>query len=394
MDFRKKTLGRIASQTKPLHDLLNSYSESGGNRNKAELAALSVLLTCADDISPSEKRYSFGKVSDGIKQERIIFAAISFFRDDIVFLSDTCEERPLKLNKLHDSGLTKVSENSDVSITNRYNGRAWTDDRIKAIKCCVKQGANIISLSEFDYPPQLSEDNEDEHARRYSKEIQNIINSAQQPVFLIAGSRHESVEEKGGITVKNYAKIFTNDALKETTVPPPQLPIDHEKIVPAQKMGEQLTPNRTPKVSFYETPIGRIGVLVCIDAYSPNIILSITHSQIEDAKIDYLIVPSYNNSSKFYYACQSLSLISGTVVLLIDGCRLSLSQRRNVELFIDGRSISDIVKDHESEDVCAEKPHDFDEHVKIWDLNLEYIRKAKSKIPLKTSLLKRLLHRH
>ena len=177
----------------------------------------------------------------------------------------------------------------------------------------------------------------------FDDSILRIIEEADQEVFIVAGSRHEFLKKEGQVVEAwNRAKIYANSKLANldrAKDSPIVFPINQEKIVSAQKAGEYINVPTPSRISYYESKIGRIGVLICVDAYSPNVIFSLLNQRDMGSpeKLDYILVPAFNMSRKLYYACQVLSLTCQTVVVLVDACKHSRRKKTRLALFVGGR---------------------------------------------------------
>ena len=50
--------------------------------------------------------------------------------------------------------------NDDADPHAQYDYQAWKKARLEPLKRCVNEGAQIIALGEFDYPPQFDDEND------------------------------------------------------------------------------------------------------------------------------------------------------------------------------------------------------------------------------------------
>lgn len=124
----------------------------------------------------------------------------------------------------------------------------------------------------------------------------------------------------------SYAKdVFDfRDSLVEDRSPP----FYSFKKSPARKLGEYLDSTGLLKFDIFYTPIGAIAVLVCYDAYDPDIFLSAvrlfrqsedTDSRFVHGKVDIFLVPSFNKSRKLVEMCRRLSQETESVVVYLSG---------------------------------------------------------------------------
>jgi len=375
------------------HHVLNDFSSHGlnyppsGNSDNLSLeaAALRILSLSARDTYRLEpiKISNFKKV-DGLEDSEVRLAGISMSRNDIGYSENhekkTAADRQKKFRFFDDGSycFTKVNDQAD----DPYNRQEWEQARLLYLDRCIEQKVNIVCLGEFDYPPcqHGSDDSEFEIA------IQRKIMGLEFPMFVLAGTRHE--KENSPEKCANVAKIFVNDNLKNTVADhlPPNYQYQHEKVVSATKAGEILSPPSRIGANYYDTALGRIAVLICVDAYNPTVIFSLLDQKIYNPansfdalsdRIDFILVPAYNFSPKLYYSCQILSLLCRCTVLLVDACSHwskygdEKVKRKEVELFYNGRSFSDI-RDEDSQ-IGEELSVQSEPYLRAWSLNRHYL---------------------
>lgn len=383
---------KAISQADP-HAVLRAHSRQGTHSDSARRSALdasvmAVLLTCARDIHRPKPGACFGPVSEAWRTKKVRLAAVSMQRDDICPLQPPRDIDPrdfgMKMEKHARSALCFSILNNDAYDTKRLNLDEWNAERKRAVKTALDNEANFISLGEFDVPPKLVSDC---YADDFLDWVKNTIETYDHPVLIIPGTRHEFHDGSKLPVCHNHAKIFANKAMdkfRDHSFQSRAYPLDHPKLVSAEKLGERLTPVQMSEPRYYETHFGRIGVLICVDAYSPNIIFSLINARdgISDTgpsqKLDFLLVPAYNNSAKLYYACQVLSMTCETVVLLADACKQSTRQPELCELFIAGRTFSDIVAsslEDGGENTLGKVILDQDSpRLKVWELDMDTLR--------------------
>ncbi|MCP4079314.1 MAG: hypothetical protein GY743_03630 [Planctomycetaceae bacterium] len=355
-----------------------------------EAASIAVIQQSAFDTNkPIREKLSnanLAKAIDVVNTETITFACISFSRNDIATANhvenSTTHNFSLRMTEKFGLKYSEVNPNADEEFS--YNDVKWKQARLAAIDGCLTMGANIVSLGEFDYPPMFV----DTDITSFNSDIQTKIDAVDRPVFLIAGTRHDPNPATGECF--NRARIFINKALN--TAPrsePLSGPITHDKLVSAEKSGEKISVPPGVEITYYDTCLGNIAVLICVDAYNPSVIFSMINQRRNHRKdfIDYIIVPSYNSSPKLYYACQVLSLLCQCSVLLVDACGVS-SQPSNkkpaeIEFFVHGRSFSHIKTSVDEENTNVGEELELVEmpHVRGWKLNLDYMIEYNNKKP-------------
>lgn len=343
----------------------------------AEKAALAVLLDCANSVAEPKCREKFSENKQDVERSVIRLAGISMMQCDIA----KNEPAPNAALPLHMSKPTEnhniVAVTPDANSDALYDYKKWRDDRLERIEASLKAKANIIVIGEFDYPPffKTQDDND------FNTRVRALINRFDHEIFLIAGTRHERLGKGKAQKWFNHAKIFVNknlDTVERSDDDNLPSPMNHAKLVPAESMGEQIDTPFPTAISYYETAFGQIAVLVCKDVYSPNVVLSLVNRKDADAKdrLDYILIPSYNTSRKFYYACQVLSLISNTTVMLVDTCDNYPGKPAHVVLFVCGRVFTDAMENPpecQDNDIGDIEIPDEHPNTRIWTLNRDYV---------------------
>ncbi|MCP4934760.1 MAG: hypothetical protein GY927_11280 [bacterium] len=377
------------------HRVLDEFSRTGNLKLPetiddgltVEQSALRIIALCADDTYRLDpKKLSAFPRQDGLADEEITIAGIAMGRHDIGLpdghkkLKQDDKIKPLRFETVKRLTFTSINEEGNPP----YKKTEWESERLAHLETCLDNGANIICLGEFDFPPvQHGVD----HAS-FEKAILEKINARDYPVFVVAGSRHEY--NKDDETCVNVARIIVNRNLKDVVTSRELNNVFlHNKIVPATKVGEIISPPNSIDVKYYDTKIGRIAVLICVDAYNPTLMFSLIDPQLykrggtlrgEPDQLDFILVPAYNFSPKLYYSCQVLSLLCRCTVLLVDACCQWTGATElkclEAELFFNGRSFSDRRKDN---DELGEKIYEEDK-VHIWQLKKNFLRAAEAEM--------------
>jgi hypothetical protein len=204
---------------------------------------------------------------------------------------------------------------------------------LSGIRSALEQKANIICLGEFDYPPVFPDKvnkKDVDPEERFNDSIIELINGADHPVFLFAGSSHSCKKHSstyrgkaiGEFSAENVGRVFYNEALMKGIIKPTyEHPLCIAKRTPASKIGERLSRPPTIDISTFKTLFGHVLILICADAYDPSIILEVfSHSSQDERRADIIIVPAYNMSPKFAQVCQLLSILADCIVILLDVC--------------------------------------------------------------------------
>ena len=377
------------------HLVLDDFSKHGDPESLAissgqltvEQAALRVIALCArDTYRLKPQKLSSVEKKDALDDEEVTIAAIAMGRNDIGLPDKHPDEKtadevmPLRFEAVGDFVFTSVNRNGDPE----YDKDAWEAERLSYLDRCLKERANIICLGEFDFPPQQAGVDDDSFAAA----VLAKINGYDFPVFVVAGSRHEY--HQSGPSCHNVARIIVNNALNTAPAGYSKPSVyRHNKVIPAAKVGERLSAPDGIVAQYYDTKLGRIAVLICVDAYNPTLMFSLFDPKLrqrggadenDSDRLDFILVPAYNYSPKLYYSCQVLSLLCKCTVLLVDACSHWSEKGKlkchEVELFFNGRSIDDRLR--KSAEIGSSVVND--EHVKVWRLKRNFLRAAETEI--------------
>lgn len=109
-----------------------------------------------------------------------------------------------------------------------------------------------------------------------------------------------------------------------------------EKRTSAKSLGEVIAPTPSPQLYYFATSVGRIGVLICIDAFDPGIATSIFANSRETNidRLQYILVPSYNPSPKLLQSCRLLSYYGNCAVVYVNA--MKDDSHEAAEVFISG----------------------------------------------------------
>ena len=96
-----------------------------------------------------------------------------------------------------------------------------------------------------------------------------------------------------------------------------------DKLVAAEKIGERLVPRNTVDWTYYDTDMGRVGVLICFDALDPRILLRLALLRLRDTNTDVtefsaIIVPCFSPNDHVAESCRLLSNIMNTLIVYVN----------------------------------------------------------------------------
>jgi len=375
------------------HVALKEFSRTGSAAleqvSLVETASFGILLKSAADTHGANRfRLSAPSKQSGddypsqadalLSQDNIVISAIGLERDDIASIDDVYKGFASKstLVMVERGGFTAPEINNNADECSLFIHEDWVNSRLTALNTAIDHGANIICFGENDFTPTTDQREIEEHCRI----VQAKIDAQDRPIFLIAGTAHDRVSSTGACY--NQARIFVNRHIKTlSTLKLEQEPILHKKLNSAERTGEFISVPERPRVTYYDTNIGKIALLICVDAYNPTVLMSLLRNRAArgNEQIDYVLVPSYNKSPKLYYSCQVLSLLSGSVVILVDACSESKSGEKPAKtaIFIHGRLFSDLL-DSFGDDVgeyISEPPHT---PIRTCRVSLDYLNELRA----------------
>ncbi|MFM5918172.1 MAG: hypothetical protein ACKOOL_11665 [Novosphingobium sp.] len=223
-----------------------------------------------------------------------------------------------------------LAPNTETDEGFAYDEAVWVTELLDSLRAALKQGANFICFGEYDYPPQMADEG------TFKDRVKAILNGVAQQSLVVLGSAHEFESGLNGTTevndvpyqevrVENVARLFFSDSLLNAYQARKPLvnPYVIRKRTPAWRVGERLSSPKDPKLYGFNTPFGRLAVLVCSDAYDPTIAMKVAKMAAKpEDKPDFIVVPAYNASKYFPAMCQLISLLTRSTVILVDACRV------------------------------------------------------------------------
>lgn len=378
-DFEER-FRTTTSPYKRAHVVLNEFSRKGAadlnDINVVESASFGVLIKSASDTHAAERRrLSKPRSAEELfSQENIVLSAIGMSRNDIAKMSTVqrSADKAFKFRMTEQNGFVYPALNHDADDEYLFDQAEWEKERLEALDVAIGNGAQIICFGENDFIPYEKLNTE------FCEKIQARIDAKDYPIFLVAGTTHEYESNGANHSCFNRAKVFANKEVKNHERPDEDLFV--EKLNAAEHAGEKISVPERPRVQYFDTTLGRIAVLVCVDAYNPTVLISLLANRAKrgNDQIDYVLVPSYNQSAKLYYSCQVLSLVAGCVVMLVDACSESEKEEKPAEtaVFVHGRLFSDLVT--ENADVGqyeTESPHS---PVRSCNISLDYLNELRA----------------
>jgi predicted amidohydrolase len=231
--------------------------------------------------------------------------------------------------------------NGGARLEARYDQKKWIVKNQDVINSALKADADIICFGEFDYPA-IDDRNHLTRAASLSELtahrawIKKRMIEHDRPVFLFAGSSH--CWTKTHASCANIGRIFIADRQSDDTALTVRFQ-RYEKRVAAKTLGEGLAQVPTPVLPYFGTSIGKIGVLICVDAFDPAIVMSVfaNSSDSNFDRIGIILVPSYNPSRKLVRSCQHLSYLANCAVVYVNA--FANAHHDRAQVFVSGISL-------------------------------------------------------
>jgi predicted amidohydrolase len=228
----------------------------------------------------------------------------------------------------------RVNPNADPENQyDRENQARWIKKNQDAIDVALSGGADIVCLGEFDFPPVDDRNAAESTAANESHRdwIRNRLRDAGRPAVVFAGSSHQWSEQG----CANIGETFFADAddAGEIFIRHQQ----YEKRLAAKKMGETLTETQEPVHPFFATSLGKVAVLICMEAFDPAMVMSVFAHSRSYNKLDVILVPSYNRSEMLLRSCQQLSSLANCIVVYVNA--LGTAEHENAQVYLSGVSL-------------------------------------------------------
>lgn len=286
------------------------------------LASQLHLIRCGETIHNLKLKEFVPRVV-AATQKTISIVTYSSGRElaDIEKPDEPSADHPLYLRAERARRFKGLWSHSDFGLDDLEN---WIEINQQAIDTALNNSADVTCLGEFDFPPSIettSHDHKKSIALKFQhrKWILDRLDKLDRPAFVFAGSSHCWSRDR---KVANIGQVFArlHDTSQQGFV---TFAHRHEKRTSARTLGESLTPCPVADLQYFGTDLGRIGVLICVDAFDPGIVNSaIANSRKNNFdRMQILLVPSYNPSSRLLKSCQQLSALANTTVVYVNAFR-------------------------------------------------------------------------
>jgi hypothetical protein len=199
----------------------------------------------------------------------------------------------------------------------------------------------IIVVNEFGFPFPLEGNERQQFLKDVEHAMAHDVTMADfwETCYLVFGSYHCHNEMKNSAVISlpyvpNLEGPFHDPALQERVEAfranvigeadsVARFNFIQDKIVPAERIGERLMARDTVDWKYYDTEMGRIGVLICFDALDPRMLLRLALVRLRDtntAVTDFsaLIVPCFSRDDHVLESCRLLSNIMDTLVVYVN----------------------------------------------------------------------------
>jgi hypothetical protein len=219
-------------------------------------------------------------------------------------------------------------------------GRALKEFEEKDIPAPRTEDARrIIVINEFGFPFPLEEKEREQFLRDVEHAMVHDVTMADfwESCYLVFGSYHCHSEMKNSAVISlpyrpPLAGPYPDEATEErvNSFRPHEIGGDdpsqtrfnfiQDKIVPAERIGERLRARDSVHWNYYDTEMGRIGVLICFDAIDPRMLLRLALVRLRDTnttktEFSAIIVPCFSRDDHVLESCRLLSSVMDTLVI-------------------------------------------------------------------------------
>ena len=229
-----------------------------------------------------------------------------------------------------------------AQATNRLNHKRWEDERLGELNrvLCETIKADVICFSELSYPPPMavndggwtvkSIQNAVSRRLKFEEQVRTALYKHDSKAFVFLGSYHCLMTlynigvmypwgaSFGPVQVEVLVnRIGSEPRGYRTTVEPP---IAYSKRFPARRAGEETRVPTGQQFDVFDRGFGRVGVMICSDVVDINQFLSVAQRNRSDTyePIDFVLIPSFNNSSYLVRMCKNLSALAATTVIVVN----------------------------------------------------------------------------
>jgi hypothetical protein len=322
-----------------------------------EADVLATILRAAGDMHRFDSK-SFKMFKSDLKASDVLanrtsvrISVVNRQRADIAALGEREETFRRRMFKWEATHLARaLSFNTEADEDYQFRYQSWKEQLTEGVRCAAEAGAHLIVFGEFDFPPAFPGGPGGTRSA-FDRELKKIINAYGQPILLFAGTAHvcERKTSKfrdrlvGEFSVANVGTVYFNKALLSGMWQKERVHRIYKRT-PAMKAGEKLSrvEDGIQYSGGFVTPIGRVAFLICADAYDPLIVFDIfMQSERDEDRPQIIFVPAYNRSPKLAEMCQILSMLTQSVVVLLDVCEeASWGDKRATEIWNCGQVAS------------------------------------------------------
>ncbi len=254
-----------------------------------------------------------------------------------------------------------------VQLTDPKQASAWLERREQELVEALGLTPDVVCFGELAYPPPPpSEDNgwdvdliREYGARRidFEDQVRRYLRRRNSNAFVFLGTFHCLMTlynvgvafpwgpSTDGVKVE-VADEWLDAKEKGEEIVQQTPPVTLRKRFPARRAGEVTRTPPQPTFDVFFTEFGRVGVLICSDIVDLNQFLTVARWNTPTdkyANIDYILVPSYNDSKKLVSMCQELSYIAATTVI-VTNANPGNADFPETQLFCCGLGIPDLAQ--------------------------------------------------
>ena len=228
-----------------------------------------------------------------------------------------------------------------VQASAQHRPQRWYGERLTELRRALDAEPHVVCFSELAYPPPAIEAgrwtidgirHQMEQHRMFEEAVRQEQFQRNSEAFLFLGSYHCLLTlynigviypwgfRREPIDVRLVSERLARGAPERIAdLTPVTPPIIYRKRFPARRVEEETRVPAGQEFNIFQTEFGRLSVLICSDVLDVNQFLAvIRRNRVQDRQlhIDFVLVPSFNESPLFPEMCRELSAAAGATVIV------------------------------------------------------------------------------
>lgn len=248
------------------------------------------------------------------------------FKDDAVLFNTSSDFSLTEFKDFHKKALLTAAE-STFALSNRDSQKAARFNN------AYKSGF-IIVLPEFSFPFPLQEGERVKHIRDIYESTKQEDKDKWESSYIVNGTFHDHDSYRNLAVLdwpfvpKHHSSFehllrFNSEQqrLPKLRLKHARQQTYHPKQTAAESIGEKLKPREGINWTYYDTPIGLVCVLICIDAFDARMLLRLIRWRLDrkgSKKIACIIVPTFSLNDKIREKCKKISEWMSCMVIYVN----------------------------------------------------------------------------